>query len=501
MNEPPAEPTRPTRPGWLSRLSWVALVLAICALLGMFVMLSFYAHPQTDDFGMYDDVRDLGVGQTIVKRYTGWTGRYFYMTVEAIVISQMDLIEDFWMVGLATMSILLLSMVCFMRTATLGILSRWQAVGLSIGLFAVYCALLATPSRAFFWLTGAATNQLVLIMAFFAFALLLRDPSGMGRFKRGALVIGSSLCISGAIASYDNTIPMLGGMLLVAAGIALYTKNPRRLQLSVAFVVAVISAVIVVIAPGNEVREAHFERAPLMQAIDFSITNSLKWLIPFLLSPTVLLASLLFLPLGWRIGRRLREITNGHTRWMLGIVALWALMIVCSWFPAQYIMQGNPPPRTINTTSMFTLIGVFGSIAVFCAQAPLTAPARLTIPQGLLTTARFAFAAVLLAQGNGIKAFVQLRVEVQPFHQAMHERYAVIREAKARGKTDVVIPPLPVQPTLLLPLGKDITGDPIDYPNFAACRFWELDTIRMAQPAPPAQDPLPVTQPASRPGQ
>lgn len=476
-----------TNRSWINRLSWVTLAIAMLVVIGLFVALSFFAHPQTDDFGGYDDVRDFGIAQNIVHVYQTWTGRYFYITVEASIISQMDLIEDFWLVGLCTMAVLLLSILAFVRTVTRGTTSPWHAAGLTIGLFTVYCATLPTPARAFYWLTGATTNQLVLILIFFAFALLLRDPSSMGRFKRAVLIIASSLLMSAAIGTYDNTIPMLDGILFTATAVALYTRNSRRLQLSIVLVVALISSAIVMLAPGNAVREAHFEKAPLLQAIDYSITNSLKWLIPFVLSPVMLLAMLLFLPTGWRIGRMLRAITNNKPRWMLGVVVLWALMLVCSWFPAQYVMQGNPPPRTLNTTSMFLLVGLFGAIAVFCAQVSDEHRSDLHLPVGLLATARFALAAVLLTQGNGIAAIVQLKDGARAFDHAMHERYDIIHQAKARGEADVVIPPLPGYPSLLLSKHKDITTDPIEYPNFAACRFWEIDSIRI-EDAGPAED-------------
>lgn len=470
--------TTPSR-SWINRLSWVAMIVAIFAILAMFVALSFYAHPQTDDFGGYDDVRDFGIAQNIVHVYETWTGRYFYILVEASIISQMDLIEDFWLVGLCTMAVLLLSMFALVRTVTRGSASRLSAAGLTLGLFTLYCVTMPTPARGFYWLTGATTNQLVLILIFLAFALLLRDPTPMGKFKRAALIIASSLLISAAIGTYDNTLPMLDGILLGATAVALACRNPRRLQFSIVFIVALISSAVVLLAPGNDERAAHFVKAPLSQAIDFAITNSLKWMIPFLLSPVVLVASLLFLPTGWRIGRRLREIAGGRPRWMLLVVALWALMIICSWFPAQYLMGGNPPPRTLNTTSMFLLIGLFGSIAVFCAQVPDTQKRELHLPPGLLAAARFVFAAVLLTQGNGNAALVQLKSEAPAFDAAMHERYDIIRQAKAKGETDIVIPPLPVCPSLLLNEHKDITPDPLDYPNFAASRYWEVKSIRI----------------------
>ena len=468
-----------TNRSWFNRFSWLAFAFSIAVVIGMFIALSFFAHPQTDDLCAYDDIRDLGYANTIAHVYHTWTGRYFYITVEGAILAQMDLIEDFWLVGICTMAILLLSIFVLVRTVTRGLASWWHAVGLTIGLLTVYCAMLPTPARAFYWLTGAATNQLVLILSLFAFALLLRDPTPMGKFKRAVLIIVSALLMSAAIGTYDNTIPMLCGILLGATALALYTRNPRRLQFSIVFVVALISSAIVMLAPGNDVRAAHFEKAPLLQAIDYSVTNSLKWLIPYVLSPTVLLASLLFVPTGWRVGRKLRAIANNKPAWMLGVVILWSLMLICSWLPAQYVMQGNPPPRTLNTTSMFLLVGLFGSIAVFCAQVPDAQRRDLHLPVGLLATARFALAAVLLTQGNGLTALVQLKEQARDFDLAMHQRYDIIRQAKARGETEVILPPLPVQPTLLLPKGKDITPDPIEYPNFAVCTYWEIDSIRI----------------------
>jgi hypothetical protein len=489
-------PTLQVTGRWTARLSWAALAFSILLLIGMFAALSFYAHPQTDDFGEYDDVRDLGITQTIVKRYHGWTGRYTYVTLEGIAVSRMDLIEDYWVVGIATIAALIFAMFCFVRTVTRGIASTWLAAALTLGLFAVYAAMLATPARAFYWLTGAMTNQLVLIFALLSFALLLRDPTGTTPPKRIAAIVAASLCMSAAIGAYDNTIPMLVGILLGGTALALIARDPRRLQVSIVTVVALISSAIVMLAPGNEARAAHFDNAPLLQAIDYSITNSLKWAVPYVLSPTVLLAMLLFVPTGWRMGRRLREIAGGRPQWMLLVVAMWGLMIVCSWLPAQYVMQGNPPPRTINTTSLFLLIGVFGALAVFCAQVPDTQRRDLHLPQGILTFARFAMAAVLLTQGNGVQAIVQLRAEVGAFDRAMHLRYEVIRQAKARGESRVTIPPLPVQPTLLLPMGKDISANPKDYPNFAASRYWEIASIRM-EPGEGENASLPTEQPSN----
>lgn len=455
---------------------------------GMFIALSFFAHPQTDDFNEYADVAEFGIIETITQRYDNWTGRYTYVTVESIILSRMDLLSDFWAVGLGTMSLLLLSMFTLVRTVTRGSCTRGQAFGLTAGLFIVYLVTLPTPARAFYWLTGAVTNQLVLILSMFAFALILRDPTGMSKLKRASLIIAASILMSGAIGAYDNTLPVLDGILLGATGLALVTRDPRRLQVSIVFIVAVISSVIVMIAPGNAVRQSFFEQAPLMQAIDYSITNSLKWLIPFLLSPTVVFASLLYLPTGWRIGRQLREMAGGKPWWMMGVVGLWGVMIMCSWLPAQYVMQGNPPPRTLNTISLFTLIGLFGTIAAICAQAPDTSRPHLGLPAGFLTAARFIFAAIIITHGNGIAAAMQLKNQAQPFHQAMQQRYDIIRQAKANGETDILIPQLPVQPTLLLPSGKDISPDPMDYPNYAASRYWQVDTIRMEEPTKDHKD-------------
>ena len=398
------------------------------------------------------------------------------------------------------------SVACFRALKQNGSVDTFTATaGLSLGLVALYLALLPKPAHAFYWLTGAATNQLALITLLLSFGLLLRDPKTMVRSKRIASMVAAALCVAASVGSYDTTMLMLLGLLAVGLVVALLAKDARRLPWAVALAAGLIGAAVVMLAPGNGVRGAMFEKASLVQAIDYSLTNALKWLVPYLLSPAVLVAGLLFLPAGWALSRRLRAMSGargGNCRWMLGLVPLWGLMIVCAWLPAQYMMQGNPPPRTLNPVSMFVLVGVFASIVVVLAQKPDGSGAGahgFALPRGVLAAARVALALALLTQGNGNTALVQLKGEAGSYDRAMQQRYATIREAKARGETHVEVPPSPVLPTLLI--HKELSGDPLDYPNWAAARYWALEQITVIEEASSYPEPTVLTEastPAAR---
>lgn len=458
-----------------SRITHAVLIGAMLLVIGAFFALSFYAHPQTDDFSEATNVRDRGVTQAIVHRYNTWTGRYFYIFVEANFIQNFDLINDFWLVGVTTLILLILSVYAFIHTITRGILSVRQKIGLTLGLIAIHLVLLPSPAHGMYWLTGAVTNQLCMILILFAFALLLRDPTGMSPIKRIALIVTASVCVSASAGCYDTTMLMHNGLLLIATIIAFWARDARRIQFTIALIVGLISGYIVMSAPGNAIRESYFEKASIVQAIDYSITNALKWLVPFVLQPAVLIGSLLFAPTAWLLSRKLREIANGKTRWMLLLVGIWALMIICAWFPAQYIMQGNPPPRTLNPVSMFVLIGVFGSIIVLLTQVADKAGQAFTTPPGIMNVARVGLVIVLLTQGNGNAAIMELKNEAGPFDQAMHARYQMIKEAKENGVAHLTLPRLPAQPTMLMT--NDIQTDPESYPNFAKATYWQLDSI------------------------
>ncbi|MEM9414863.1 MAG: hypothetical protein AAGA29_05220 [Planctomycetota bacterium] len=453
------------------------LVGAMLIVVGVFFALSFYAHPQTDDFCEATDVREMGVLATIEHRYATWTGRYFYILVEANTVNHLDLTTQFWLVGVVTLSLLWLSVYAFVSSITRGTLSRWQTAGLSLGLMALYLALLPKPAHAFYWLTGAATNQLALITLLLAFALLLRDPAKMGRLQRAMSMAGAALCVAASVGSYDTTMLMLLGLLMVGSVVSLIARDARRVPWLVALGAGLASAAVVLAAPGNGVREDLFEKAPLWQAIDYSVTNSLKWLVPYLLSPAVLVASLLFVPVGWVLSRPLRSMAGGRPRWMLGFIPLWGLMIVCAWLPAQYVMQGNPPPRTLNPVSMFVLVGVFASIVIVLAQRESLAGKALVLPRGLVSAGQVALALVLLTQGNANTALLQLKGEAGAYDRAMQSRYTTIRDAKARGLTQVKVPPSPALPTMLI--HKELTADPDAYPNWAAARYWDLEWIAL----------------------
>lgn len=460
---------------WGGALPGVLLVGAMLVAVGVFFALSFYAHPQTDDFCEATDVRDMGVVATITHRYATWTGRYFYILVEANTVNHLDLTTQFWLVGVVTLTLVWLSVWALVSSIARGTLPRWQTAGLALGLMALYLVLLPKPAHAFYWLTGAATNQLALVTLLLAFALLLRDPAKMGRVKRIASMVGAALCVAASVGSYDTTMLMLLGLLMVGSAVALIARDARRVPWLVALGAGLASAAVVLAAPGNGVREELFEKAPLWQAIDYSITNSLKWLVPYLLSPAVLVASLVFLPAGWALSRPLRAMAGGRPGWMLGFIPLWGLMIVCAWLPAQYVMQGNPPPRTLNPVSMFVLVGVFASIVIVLAQRGETAGKAFALPRGLVKAGQVALALVLMTQGNANTALLQLKGEAGAYDRAMQARYTAIREAKSRGLTQVVVPHSPALPTMLI--HKELTTDRDAYPNWAAARYWELESI------------------------
>ncbi|XAM01121.1 DUF6056 family protein [Phycisphaeraceae bacterium D3-23] len=459
------------------RLPGLLLLGAMLIAVGVFFALSFYAHPQTDDFCEATDVREMGVVATIQYRYATWTGRYFYILVEANTVNHLDLTTRFWVVGVVTLSLVWLAVFAFVSSITRGTLPRLQTAGLSLALMALYLVLLPKPAHAFYWLTGAATNQLALVTLLFAFALLLRDPAKQGRAKRIASMVVAALCVAASVGSYDTTMLMLLGLLMVGSVIALIARDARRLPWLVALGAGLASAAVVLAAPGNGVREELFEKASVWQAIDYSITNSLKWLVPYLLSPAVLVASLLFVPMGWALSRPLRAMAGGRPGWMLGFIPLWGLMIVCAWLPAQYMMQGNPPPRTLNPVSMFVLVGVFASIVIVLAQREALPGKSLALPRGLVSAAQVALALVLMTQGNANTALLQLKGEAGAYDRAMRQRYATIREAKARGLTQVTVPPSPALPTMLI--HKELTADPDAYPNWAAARYWDLTWIAL----------------------
>ncbi len=471
---------------WLDR--FVVVLLALIAV--PFVLLSFYAHPLADDFCEAVTVRDLGPLGMMQLRYASWNGRYFGLAVISAVLDRVDLIQSFWAVGVVTLLALFVSIWVFVATVAKRWLSQHQALIAAVGLFGLYLAGMPRPATAFYWFTGAVSNQMAIILILLLLAVVCRDYTRSGWATRFAALLGGAMLTLAAIGTYETPMMILLYLLVIGTATAFVIGHPNRRLWALCLAVSLMGIAIVLQSPGITVRSGYFpNRHQLWFSIDHSLTNSIKWLSQSALSVTLLSATVLVLPALGAPARRLRRWAGRYTKWLLVFPVLCVALPVLSFFPAFWSMGSQPPPRVLNAVYLFVLLGWFGSVVVLMAcfwpREALAAtrrrhqslnPARYPIVSyPLLQAVKVVFVFALIGQGNFIQAVADLKSFAPTYHAAMGQRYDRIVQAKARGERHVRVPALPSLPKSLFI--SDIRAEPGFWINQAVAQYFQVESI------------------------
>lgn len=461
---------------WLNR----SIVCVYLGIITAFVLLSFYALPQSDDFCAAEVVRSHGAFGAVKVRYVGWTGRYFSLAFISLLLDRFSLIQNFWAIGVVTLSTLFVAIWTFIRALAKQRFTQLQVFWASLTLFVVYLAGMPRPATAFYWLTGATSNQLSIILILFLLALLLRDNKQASLPKRAASLVGLCLLTLAAIGTYETPMLLLLYVLVIGTGVTFVLKHPNRWSWAVSLVVGLIGISIVLSAPGLAVRSNMFPNGhQLGLTIDYSLTNGIKWLSECWLSVTLLSISILFLPAAYVLAGQLRDLAGSRTRWLVCLPVFWVATAPLSFAPAFWAMGSGPPPRTLNSVYMFILVGWFSSIIVLLAcyrQRPDSEQSPI-VPHVLLQAAKVTLVVSLLGQGNFYTAVTDLKSCATPYHEAMSQRFELISQAKAINSKRVRVPSLPTNPPTMLFLENDITPDPEFWVNVAVAKYFDVESI------------------------
>ncbi len=422
-----------------------AIAFAILAITGL-AYLGSATRFMADDYCSAYYAERFGLLRSIWYWYLNWSGRY-----AAFVFDWLVLIKTFGPYGAPLVPPIELAtwLIATIATITITLKTNVQravkSIAVLIGVSVVLTVMVLSPDipQSYFWLNGLRSYSLPLVMlsiAAFLFQWLLPKLKS-GRAVALGCMLASGLAFANGGTSETFAVFQLV-LLLLLAWLAWFTHDrkmdPRFKLLAFAALGALLSVIVIVLAPGNALRRAELPHAPgLIQLTGISAVSYLAFLQDILFSPqkiTALLGAMLVC--AWA-GTGYKTQLN-FRGWI--IPALIAGGLITSFVcvpPSVYGYVEAPPPRTLS-------IAAFGLTAFWMAASFLIGSRLGRISR---SSAGMEIGLIVLATLSiGISSILtmsyvsQKRGEYIAYARKWDAMNAQILQARADGQPSVTIP-------------------------------------------------------------
>jgi hypothetical protein len=469
------------------------MVIAVGLTLLVAAALTWYAHPNGDDFCVGVDVRELGWAGCVERSYRLEGGRWAGYAVTCGLKGVASLSAQY------PLGPLLMLALCVLATRfLLGSLlptetdrrSNWL---LAVFFVALYWAGLPHPGETFYWLDSAQPYLLSVLLAMVVVGALVRIPEQLS-IRQGPVVVALGLLAAFVVGLHEIIGLALVGVLVVGAGVARLQADRRQLAWAAVAAMALLSFAAVFLAPGNEIRArgAQPSERTLMGAALAALQMWLRVLdapvarevapgshgtpLGWVLDPRLLTATILF-----ATSARMRRL---RSRWTESAPELWKTVVPLvsiailagSFFAGGWALGRALPFRVMNALYLVFLLGWFLTVFVYTRSASLDARASglpllqtasaLLLALGLLFSTNFKLGARDLAKGWA-----------SHYDRQMTLRYEEAARLAARGGGDLVVDEIVPWPRSYY--RNEIREDPDALQNRCVADYLGIDSIRL----------------------
>jgi hypothetical protein len=420
----------------------IGVVLAGLTLILILLALGLYAHPTSDDFDYAHVAREHGILGGVIHFYQSWSGRYTSAAITLAFGRLTDLTQSYWMVTAASLLTLYAAFLYAARA-----LCRLLGIGsaLMLGHLALLFYLLFIPrlDTAFYWLAGAATYQPGNALFLFfvgVWADYFAGPAMPGRDLRFGLILA---ILAALIAGMNETIMLVtAGLSALMAVVVLHQRGPRIGVWLPPLIVILVSGAIAAFAPGHEVRLGIIGEVGNQSPVRSLLISFFHALVT---AAKLLLFALVFLQIGF-IRRILAEglsrfdgiIAGLSTRKRILLPLAFVGLLILLFFPAAWAKGAEAPGRV---QSVSVLLGTLVLIPTMAALQR-TFGDRLSPSRKALRRLVSAISLIALIVVSNVPKLAHDIPRLRAFHAEKLARYALIRDAQARGLTALGLPPL-----------------------------------------------------------
>ncbi len=234
-----------------------ATAFAVCALILIgFMGACYYTFPSFDDFSYSKSTLSAGFWNSQVIHYMDWGGRYTSNFIMAVICSldpQWKL-YGFWAFSLVLMY---LSSIWFLLKVLVPTAPKTQKLAIYVISAVVMLGAMPSIVQLFYWITGAVYYSLGIFTTFLGLGILIL------REKKPSLFLDFLLLFITVFNTGNNELSLIGWQELLLSLILLkYLKTKTwDKTLIVLLVIGTITGLIALLAPGNFVRQAQFEKS------------------------------------------------------------------------------------------------------------------------------------------------------------------------------------------------------------------------------------------------
>jgi hypothetical protein len=429
-------------------------------LVGRFLLACLYIHPHADDLSYtVAALQDPSLGR-ILREYHTWNGRW----VSNFLVLRNPMMPG-WDAGLFLYRLVPACMIMATGGALMWLLKALvPAAGpVVIGTAALtvlltYLHVMPDLYEGIYWYTGAITYHL----ASLGMVLL---AAGWLHYEQRPHVLPMLLNILLTILiAGSSEVHMVLLLMAHAAWVLIALRSGRhRRPAMLMLMVVLVSAVIMIAAPGNAIRGHYFpERHQILHSIWSGSLQTIRFMATWIFHPVMLTASILFILFDRRYGLSERFTIHPLAAAFLLVSVIFLLMVLPYWATGTLGQH-----RTVNVACFVFIFGwsfTLGRLDHHMGRRPWPVPLNARVVFGAWVIACMAF-------GNGLRLNQDLwNGSFAAFDRAAFVRYRHITYALETGTLDR-IPPVPALHSLRI---FDPGPDPEHWANRSLVEYLRL---------------------------
>jgi hypothetical protein len=409
----------------------------------------------SDDYCFSANALDRGLPGTLNYYYYNWQGTFSSTAVQSVIafagIRMVQLLPALLIIGWWLGLIYLIWQLC--------VLLNFQAPRLSavaLATLILYAILEGTPTvfQSIYWTSGSVTYAVPMVLfTLWGGVLLQISRTTMPPLAVGIAAVVAGLC-AGLMAGFSPIFAVFEIGLLGLLLLATWFRRPNRFWmvnslLVAALIGATVGAVIMIVAPGNTVRQTLYEKpSGLLALIGINLAGTASY-IGIDLSAFSLIPNLVLLVVGgWLVSRGLignssvyARIKHSSRKWLLGALGVAFLLLFGIFLPTSYNISGFPPGRAliIPHVVIVGLVLTWGSVMAVSLRKTASDTGRVSMIAVIAIVALLLIGPVVAAGKS-----LTLSPKLQTFAAEWDARDATIRQAESVKNESVTVPPFSV---------------------------------------------------------
>jgi len=462
------------------------LIFLLILFLIPLLYLCFYIHPSADDFvygSWYKNVNHTSFFEYHRQNYLTWNGRYF----STLLLSINPLVFK-CLTGYKLIPLFLISFFYFgfflMLSQIFKQLGKKTIHIIALLILLIYLNLVPSLPETLYWMSASMTYFMAWGLTFYWFYFLIsyyKKPS----FKNSIMPLILMICIIGT----NELSAFMTFFVLLFVAIREIIQDKKLHTGTIFFlIICVVFLFIVIIAPGNAVRQTNYpNHHNLMYALSNASFNLFRiYTLIFISTPFIFFLLLTALNSN-EFYEKLNINKNTHIFWTIVLYPIPIMLVFFFYFVSSFSMGIHPPLRVHGFIAFFILfyvmvllIKIFGKMIFFNFEKSNLKKINIILIILLLFSIMADFHKKtgdnIYFKGNIMQATYDICNEVEAYNKEMNDRYKIIEYAQKDNVNNISVPELKHRPQSIFFV--DIKPDSTYWVNWATALYFDIETIK-----------------------